>query len=270
MQINSIYPQYEKKYVGINSTPRIKFNSSCDEFVLQKEKNINFKGSIISDFFKRLRVSNTMKDDAGFHCYLAGYMKRYFDFEYGTKNYTVISIGRSMASLVETLGKKNRDTVCLPLSNLSNGLPENIKYIDVYRDFLKSKGLTKEIIEKNPHRHYILVDNSITGDSLNNAKEFLSREDLLGNPNRLEIASAENIFSNKYYELRLDMLFNSAHFQKYSPIGWLDINDLSLAFKQGDYKTCEEYSEKKALKQKELFDFVVQDKINKANKKRNR
>lgn len=197
-------------------------------------------------------------------------MKMYFDFICNSKNYTVISIGRSLASIVEILGKKKRDVVCLPLSNLSDGLPAEIKHIDIYRDFLKSKGLTKEIIEANPERRYMLVDNTISGVSLQNAKSFLSREDLLGNPQRLEIVSAKDIFGEKYKKLSLDLIFANGILQQYSPVGRLDINNLENVFKQSNYKTCVEYSQKKALRRKELFDLAIDDKLDKYAKKRNR
>lgn len=234
------------------------------------QPQVNFGQSFVPKFIKRMLVPKDVKKKAKFHCYLADKMKLYFDFNYGRRNYTVISIGRSLASVVETLGKKRRDVVCLPLSGLSYELPSEIKNIEVYREFLKSKGLTKEIIAANPDRHYVLVDNSISGRTLRNAKTFLSREDLLGNPDRLEIKSAEEIYGDKYNKLSMNYLFASDEFQEFSPVGCLHLQDLKYTFEQANYKTCGMYETKSRLFRKKLFDFSIQDIIDRSNKKRTR
>ena len=188
------------------------------EITHENQLQVNFGKSFVPKFLKRMIVPKNVKENAKLHCYLADKMKLYFDFNYGRRNYTVISIGRSLASVVETLGKKRRDVVCLPLSGLSYELPSEIKNIEVYREFLKSKGLTKEIIAANPDRHYVLVDNSISGRTLRNAKTFLSREDLLGNPDRLEIKSAEEIYGDKYNKLSIIDHYQFQDYQNQQPL----------------------------------------------------
>ena len=251
------YSQYQNRQINPDFTPA-------------SQPQVNFGQSFVPKFLKRMLVPKDVKEKAKFHCYLADKMKLYFDFNYGRGNYTVISIGRSLASVVETLGKKRRDVVCLPLSGLSYELPTKIKNIDVYREFLKSKGLTKEIIAANPDRHYVLVDNSISGRTLRNAKTFLSREDLLGNPDRLEIRSAEEIYGDKYNKLSMTYLFASDEFQEFSPVGCLHLQDLKYTFEQANYKTCGMYETKSRLFRKKLFDFSIQDIIDRSNKKRTR
>lgn len=272
MRINSIsFARPSSYYNPTDIQPKsCSICANAGEFAPKRE--VNFCGkTLLPKFIKRMLIPGRIKDDAGFHCYLAHKMKMFFDFNYGIRNYTVISIGRSMASMTETLGKMRRETVCLPLSGLSNGLPhQEIKDIAVYREFLKSKGLTKEIIEANPDKHYILVDNSISGDSLRNAKKFLSREDLLGNPERLETKSAEEIFGDKYNKLSLSYLFTSQRFQDYSPVGYLNLYELKNTFEQANYRTCGMYENKWTLMRKQLFDFLVQDLIDRKYKKRTR
>lgn len=77
------YYQYQTKQIKADIKP-------------VSQPQVNFGKSFVPKFLKRMIVPKNVKENAKLHCYLADKMKLYFDFNYGRRNYTVISIGLSL------------------------------------------------------------------------------------------------------------------------------------------------------------------------------
>lgn len=219
--------------------------------------------SVLDKFFLRASTPKDIKIAAKNTLALGNDICKYFDKRYGKDNYTLISIGRSLAAPVEAAGLRGRHVVHLPLSSLSGGVTHEIKGVELYKEFLDSKGLTKEFIENNPERAFVLIDNSCSGESLKNAHALLGRDYLLGNPERLEIVTAEDVLGYKYRKYNMSMYFVNAPLKKYSPVGYLPVYDLRNVFRQSNYKTCTQYTDKIERDERKLFWFTVVDILNK-------
>lgn len=69
MRINSTTPVIFTNY-KLPDRAGMKQSNRCDEFTSYNSKPINF-GTSVPKFIRRLQITTTMKEDAGFHCYLA-------------------------------------------------------------------------------------------------------------------------------------------------------------------------------------------------------
>ncbi len=123
-----------------------------------------------------------IKELAQVNCYAAAKSKKYFDSLYGENNYTLIAIGRSVASIAETMKYLGADVKIIPLSGLRNGLPKEIPNIDLYKKYLSKIGINLGMLEKNKDKKYILFDYQYSGNSLQNADEFIRKNILNSDP----------------------------------------------------------------------------------------
>lgn len=240
MQIRPVTPQYcNNMYVrrmNTQSKPQhgdeVSFGinySKLDGLTYKKYKSLSFFDKLKF----RLLTPLSIKRDACANYYAARNARRYLDNMFGRDSYTLIVIGRSMASVGETIGLLGRDVKLLPMSELSEGLPKNIENVDVYRKFLNSIGLNKKVIEDNPEHHFIVVDYVSGGGSLKNAHKFLSRPDLLGHPERLEMFSANELQGKKVFlSAGLEMLYLFNGLKKYSPVRSLSLTEFDKTFER--------------------------------------
>ncbi len=213
------------------------FGARMSDVCLKKINSLTLEKYRQMSFFEKLKLRLitpfAIKRDAKANFYAARSAKNYLDHYYGTGNYTAIIIGRSMASVGETMRLIGRDVRILPMSNLADGMPKNIENVDVYRKFLESVNLTREIIENNPKHNFLLIDYVSSGASLKNAHKFLSRPDLLGNPDRFTPISSQMLLGfNGIMASCLDCLFMLSRFKKYSPIGQLPLTKLNKVFER--------------------------------------
>ena len=160
-------------------------------------------------------------------------MKSYLDKKYGEKNYTVITLGRSISSLGKCLGYEiGEDNVkMLPMSSagrfcLSNETSENVKS---FADYLSSVGLSKESIKKSG-KALVLVDYSYTGRSLIGAKKIMQREDVLGEETEIhtenimdmlkgidnDLIKEHGFESEQHFRIDSELIFWNSLFKKYS------------------------------------------------------
>lgn len=236
MQIRPVIPQYSNSYVQRAQIPRcgdeVSFGinySKLDGLTYNKYKSLSFFDKLKF----RLLTPLSIKRDSCANYYAARKARHYLDNMFGADSYTLMVIGRSMATVGETMGLLGRDVRLLPMSGLSDGLPKNIEHVEVYKKFLNSIGLSKKFIEDNPDRHFIVVDYVSSGESLNNAHEFLSRPDLLGNPERLEKFSANELLQpNRILNATLELLYLLSEFKRFSPVKRLELTELDKTFER--------------------------------------
>lgn len=126
------------------------------------------------------------------HDFAANNIIDFMDKKYGKNNYVIISIGRSLSSICKMLelkiGKENVKNI--PMSDMGRFYSTDnlssiekfskLKGFDSFKKYLKSIGLTKEIVE-NSDKNYILVDYTCSGRSLSAAYSILTSDFLLGN-----------------------------------------------------------------------------------------
>lgn len=222
IQSHNYVASFGQKFPAVNY-------SKLDNLTYQKYKSLSFFDKLKVKFITPLSI----KRDAQATYYAARCAKGYLDEHFGRDDYTLMIIGRSLASVGETIGYIGGDVKLLPMSGLSYGLPESIEHVDVYKKFLNSIGLNKKFIEENPDRHFILLDYVSSGGTLKNAHKFLSRPDLLGNFDRLEILPANLLFrNNRFLGVGLELLCLFSKLKKYSPVSSLNLSELDKTFER--------------------------------------
>ena len=195
-------------------------NMTGIEYINLTEKQKTILDSVMPD--RVIRDSNRNYD-------IAKALKSYLEKHFGEfKEYTVLSIGRSLATCCETLKHMGADIKYLPMSGLrTNDCTDNItaRGLSAYGRYLKSIGLSKEQIKTNPTHQYIIMDYTSTGNSLKNAHKLLSFEELLSDLPNIKILSTED---------SLDFIHNgilSGQMLKiYSPIAQLNTRELENVF----------------------------------------
>lgn len=184
-------------------------------------------------------------------CCLAEKIKAYFDLKYGDKNYTIISIGRSMSAISEIIQDLGGNVKFIPLSEMKKNskIPDNS--IHIFKKYLESIGLNKEQIEKNLQHKYILFDYAYSGKSLENATELLTNNNLLGNLPNIESVES-NKFIGDWYKL-----FSYSRFKEFSPVGKLPLGNLEDVFIQSSSDTAKEYTSEMSKIIRKLFRFHI-------------
>ena len=184
-------------------------------------------------------------------CCLAEKIKAYFDLKYGDKNYTIISIGRSMSAISEIMQDLGGNVKFIPLSEMKKNseIPNNS--IHIFKKYLESIGLNKEQIEKNSQHKYILFDYAYSGKSLENATELLTDNNLLGKLPNIESVESNKFIGNWY------KLFSYSRFKEFSPVGKLPLENLEDVFIQSSPDTAKEYTSDMAKIIRKLFRFHI-------------
>lgn len=234
--------------------PGHKLLNSLGEMTFENYK----KSSFIKKALIRKLTPKRIKELAKINCDLAEKTILKLNNLYGEGNYSIIMLGRSLATIGETIKEMGIDVKIIPLSGLRAN--HEVKNIEVYKSFLDSIGLTKEALRSNPHKKYVLMDYVYEGISIKKGKKFLENEALLGKNENL-VANAINevgIIDNNLYKL-----FTHDRFKIVSPIGKLRLNELKDVFFQANFaKECN-FNIVKYLRK--LFLFNMFDSINHGN-----
>lgn len=162
-------------------------------------------------------------------CSLRTYMEEHFG---SFKDYTILSIGRSLATCCETLSHMGADIKYLPLSGLRTSYDiDKIteKGVSTYGKYLSSIGLSKEQIMSNPTHKYIIMDYTSTGNSLKNAKEFLTWDELLSHASNIRALSTEDSLSFIHNGILSGQLL-----KRYSSVAKLNLNELENVFQAAE------------------------------------
>lgn len=197
-----------------------------------------------------------IKELAQVNCYAAAKSKKYFDSLYGENNYTLIAIGRSVASIAETMKYLGADVKIIPLSGLRNGLPKEIPNIDLYKKYLSKIGINLGMLEKNKDKKYILFDYQYSGNSLQNADEFIRKNILNSDPENLIKISINEVLDKDFYT-NFHLLFSLNRFKEFSSVGKLNIMNLNNCFKQSNPFTAIEYQSNMAKYLRKIFLYNV-------------
>ena len=187
----------------------------------QKQKNILDKVT-----------PNFIKEDADTNYDLACSLKTYFQENYGDfKDFTILSIGRSLASCCEALKHMGANIKFLPFSNLRyrsfGGVTE--EGVSAYIKYLSSIGLSKEQIINNPTHKYIIMDYTSSGESLRRAYEFLTWPELLS-----DAPNIEKLSSDEALDFSQNLTLSGQTLKRYSPIERLEVNELENVFKASE------------------------------------
>ncbi len=199
-----------------------------------------------------------VKELAQLNCFAAIRGKAYFDKSYGRNNYTLIAMGRSVASIAETMRFLGADVKIIPLSGLREKLPKTVPDVDVYRKYLDSIGINIDLLEKNPNRNYILFDYTYSGNSLCNADSFFRRDIFGKNPCNFFLESINQVLGKDFQE-NFHTLFSLNRFKDFSSVGKLDILNLKNCFSQASEVDAVEYKSNMAKYLRKIFLFNVCD-----------
>ena len=184
-------------------------------------------------------------------CCLAEKIKTHFDSKYGDKNYTIISIGRSMSAISEIMQDLGSNIKFIPLSGMKNNSEISNNSIHIFKKYLESIGLNKEQIKKNSEHKYIFFDFAYSGKSLENATKLLTNDNLLGEHSNIEAIEANKFLGN------WRKLFTHSRFKEFSPIGKSPLENLEDIFIQSSPNTAKEYNSDMAKIIRKLFRFHV-------------
>ena len=163
-------------------------------------------------------------------CALRLYLKEHFG---NFKEYTLLPVGRSLATCCEALSHMGADIKFLPLSGL-RGHEDSFgkvapQEVSAYKKYLSFMNLSKEQIRNNPTHKYIIMDYTSTGRSLKKAYDFFTREELLSNAPNIEMLSTEDSLEFKYNGMLSNELL-----KRYSSISQLNIGEFENVFKAAD------------------------------------
>ncbi len=225
--------------------------------------------------FTKAAEYSHFKDFTEQHSFASEAIKQNLDNEYGENNYTVIMIGRSLATIGKALGAKigEKRVKFLPMSDFSflselKNPNDYINFINAInnkcnkkdlKNFLAQNDLTKEKVEESKHK-YIIMDYIFTGDSLKSAYALLTQDDILGNKNNnLTYISINELLPEKQ-EISDKILSNLYHeyYKMYSHIGTshnLTKNKLNNAIRYTNFYSNSQIEEMK------LFIFALYDEI---------
>lgn len=219
------------------------------------------KMSFLSKYILREITPERLQELAKITCDIAYHLKTRYDRIFGEDNYMIIAIGRSMASIAETLNFMGGDAKILPMSELRHYIPKPIRDIEVYRKYLDKIGLTKEEIRKNPQKQFILMDYAVSGDSLMCAKEFLEQPELLDKSDNLISRTLNPVIKS----LNVLKLFYHERLKNFSPVGKLPLDKLKDVDMQADSKTSQEGRGNVCQYIRKLFLFNLLDNLSKNN-----
>lgn len=211
----------------------------------------------------RKLVPNHVKIAAEDNYNIACRFRNYLNNNYGDmKNCTLLIIGRSLASVGETLSHMGGDVKFLPMSGIMdyNYFKNSMKGKDIYRQYLTSIGLTKEKIKSNPNHQYLIMDYVCTGTSLKNAYKMLTSDEFLGNSPNIKMLSSQDVLGWNYKGL-----LHSQELKIYSPIEALQLWKFKDVFKAADPYKCN-YNQYKNLNKidiTKLFRFYLFEILNK-------
>lgn len=167
-------------------------------------------------------------------------MKKNLNTKY-PNGFVFVSIGRSPAVFAKMLKMEGHDVIFCPSKSLQGNYSELSKeYINSFSKYLKSIGITREIINKSP-KPFVFADYTSTGQSLNNFEKILTEPQIgiskfkkvsfvsINNellcdrkPSFLKNFSGFKLFNNhfKSNEMKnfIQIFFNEALIKVYSPI----------------------------------------------------
>ena len=134
MQISYVTPLYNN-YIPPQTKRTPAFGINC-----RKLEGLTYDTYKDLSFWDKLKFKifcpTSIKRDAIANYRAARCARSYLDRFYGRNNYTVMIVGRSMATIGETMKLLGRDVRFLPMSGLSNIIPENIENIGTYKKYV--------------------------------------------------------------------------------------------------------------------------------------
>lgn len=209
-----------------------------------------------TDKISELRAASPKRliELAKINCSIAKEIKENLDAKYGKRNYTLISIGRSVAALTESLQDMGVNTKFIPLSSMKGKVNYTDNAIKVFKKYLDSIGLTRYVLKNNPEHQFILFDYAATGEGLVNTKKLLEKENLIGEHQNLKILEV-----NSFVKYSWRKLFAIPCFKEFSPVGKLPNKNLENIFTQASTETAQEYKSDMAKIIRKLFRFNVLD-----------
>lgn len=205
-------------------------NLSISEYKLLSDKEKNAIRAIL-----RTQNYEIYKQETEQHNFAAEAIRQNLDSEYGEGNYTVITIGRSLATISKSLAARiGEDRVKnLPMSEISyfsrfTSVDEYQNYIDRLKrkynkndllDFLSKMQLSREKINNTNHK-YIIMDYSISGDSIKSAYALLTQDEILGNKNyNISYSSINELLPPDPISSKVLSCLCCQDYKEYSPIG---------------------------------------------------
>lgn len=203
------------------------------------------------------------------HDFAANNIIDFMDKKYGKNNYVIISIGRSLSSICKMLelkiGKENVKNI--PMSDMGRFYSTDnlssiekfskLKGFDSFKKYLKSIGLTKEIVE-NSNKNYIIIDYTCSGRSLSAAYSILTSNLLLGNTqeNIHRIPISRILPKNNSESIFLDDIFYTHGYKDFSFVKKTN-QDFTNIEEAADYQKNNKNN--KQIEKIKLFGFALLD-----------
>ena len=145
------------------------------------QQNVQSLPQEVKDFLRQITPLR-LKELAQMNCFAAEKVKTELDKKYGENNYVIISLGRSVSSICELMKFFGVDVKHLPMSGLRRTKFKDIQIdehsLNVFKEYLNFIGLTKNNLEKNKEKKYILIDYTHYGRSLDETFNFWQFQDV--------------------------------------------------------------------------------------------
>ena len=231
---------------GFTKNPKLKNCTNC-RFELEKYNSLKrhekeFIMNNMNDGIKALAAENIGIGLA---------IKQELDKRYGEGNYKFISLGTSPACAAKVMELTGVDVVYLPMSYAHSTCTKTwlkqSPYIDFYKSYMASKGLSNEILQKEGKRG-IICDYTITGRSLE-LSEFMLKEPLGLDENLLDTYTMNSLIEesscipNDFKDKYLNELLKNEKTASYCDVAHFSFIDKSMyiAGKIKDSKSLAQY-----------------------------
>ena len=229
-------------------------------------KNVAQANEDTCDFLRNATPAR-LKELAMMNCFAADKIKQELDKVYGENNYVLVTIGRSISSIVETMDKLGVEAKIIPLSGLRRGEIDSVpkEDLNIYKTFLVQVGLSKTDLERNKNKTYILMDYTYYGRSLKKAEQLLKKDEILGDVKNLISMPVSEVLGRDYEERGFKKLFEYCRFKNFAFVGKLHIDDLKDVYNQCSPERVAEYRGNVNDGIRKLFWFNVFDSLLKNN-----
>ena len=225
---------YFSNVVLSNNNPAVYFKGVNTSFAIDKLNEFSVKEykKLSPDFIRKLRqecsqilysskMQDKTKDIEAKHEIASNFIINALDSQYGKDNWVIISLGRSVSSILKVIGYKIGEERAkqLPMTRANRFIDEkSIKALEgtedleVLKKYLDSIGLNKKNIAES-NKHYVLTDYCYSGGSLLGGYKLLTSDLLLGNTPKIHKVDVMSVIP-----LQFDEYFYHGKFKEYSEV----------------------------------------------------
>lgn len=215
-------PMQLKEYTPVLDKIRTRFD---------KDKYFMLSDELKDDLYSDIPLSTKLF--AGENIIMAKVFKNALDEKFGEGKYKFVSLGTSPSCIAKAMELSGEDVVYLPMSfskkSCAKSWLNNSPYIENYRDYMKQKGLTNDVLESQG-KVAVLCDYTNSGRSLE-LSEYMLQGSLGLDKKNIRTVTMNEIIQNsdditkEWKEKYMSEFLFSEQMEKYSEVPHFDFLD---------------------------------------------